>query len=64
MTFPFCNTPSGYAESRDAVDVKAHVYEALEKNATISYLCYSYCKLQMYSCIIIIHLRNIIAKLL
>lgn len=41
MTFPFRNTPSGHAEPRDAVDVKAHVYEALETNATVSYLYYT-----------------------
>ncbi|XP_044183603.1 uncharacterized protein LOC122964165 [Acropora millepora] len=35
MTFPFRNTPSGHAEPRDAVDVKAHAYEALETNATV-----------------------------
>lgn len=29
MTFPFRNTPSGHAKPRDAVDVKAHSYEAL-----------------------------------
>lgn len=38
MTFPFRNTPSGHAEPRDAVDVKAHAHEALETNATVSYL--------------------------
>ena len=53
MTFPFRNTPSGHAEPRDAVNVKAHAYEALEKNATVSYLCYSYCKLQSHSSICI-----------
>lgn len=41
MTFPFRNTLSGHAKPRDAVDVKAHVYEALVKNATVSYLCYT-----------------------
>lgn len=39
MTFPFRNTPSGHAKPRDAVDVKANAYEALEKNATVSNLC-------------------------
>lgn len=37
MTFPFRNTPSGHAKPRAAVNVKACAYEALEKNATVSY---------------------------
>ena len=41
MTFPFRNTASGHVKPRVAEEVKAHSYDALERNTTVSYfLCY------------------------
>ena len=41
LTFPFRNTASGHVKPRVAEEVKAHSYDALERNTTVSYfLCY------------------------
>lgn len=36
MTFPFRDTPSGHVDLRTAEQVKAHSFDALERNATVS----------------------------
>lgn len=36
MTFPFHDTPSGHVDLCTAEQVKAHSFDALERNATVS----------------------------
>lgn len=36
MTFPFRDTPSGHVDLCTAEQVKAHSFDALERNATVS----------------------------
>lgn len=40
MTFPFRNTASGHVKSRVTEEVKAHSYDALERNTTVSHFLY------------------------
>ena len=38
MTFPFRDTPSGHVDLRASEQVKAHSFDALERNATVSFI--------------------------